>query len=125
MDNKVMTAFCRILEKGNNKRPRKIITPVFYEALTNTNGTHRDRERGKLAMQAAVRYIQDMDVYQYELLLIPIRVGLHWTSVAVDMVTRQIRYLDSNHEGGSEHILKFRRWLCHEWGRFHTEPAPE
>ena len=47
-----------------------------------------------MAIQAAARYTQELDVYQYELLLIPIRVGLHRTSAAVDMVARQIKYLD-------------------------------
>ena len=74
-------------------------------------------------MQAAARYTKDLDVYLYELLLVPLRVGPHWTSVVVDMATQQIRYLDSTQEGGSEHILKIRRWLRHAWEPFHTEQA--
>ena len=40
LDNEVMTAFCSLLEKVDNKRPSKILTPAFYEALTYTNGAH-------------------------------------------------------------------------------------
>ena len=109
LDNEVMTAFCRNLETRNNKRPFKILSPVFYEALTNSNRAHTDTERGKMAMQAAARYTHYLDVYQYDLLLIPVRVGPNNTSVAVDMATLQIRYLDSTHEWESEHILKIRR----------------
>ena len=65
---------------------------------------HTGRERGKVAIQAAARYMQDMNVYRYELLLLPIRVDLHCTSVAVDMVALPIIFFDSTHEGGSEHI---------------------
>ena len=56
MDNEVMTVFCHIPDRGDNKRPSKILTPAFYEALINTNWTHTDREYGKVAIQAAARY---------------------------------------------------------------------
>ena len=47
-DTKGMTAFCRILEIENNKRPCKVLAPALYEALTNTNEKNRDIKRGKI-----------------------------------------------------------------------------
>ena len=57
----------------------------------------------------AKRYTQGIDTYQYKLIMLPIRIDNHWTSVAINMITKQIRYLDTIHEGGSDVILKIKR----------------
>ena len=54
--------------------------------------------------------------------MLSIWIDKHLTSVAIDMVTKQIRYLDTIHEGGSDVILKIKRWLREQWVCFHTDP---
>ena len=43
----VMTGFCKVLPPG------------FYETLTNTKGTYRERSRNKVSLPATARYTQD------------------------------------------------------------------
>ena len=84
--------------------------------------------RGRSTQQnkdAARRYTQGIDIYQYDMILIPIWIDKHWTSVAIDTAKKQIRYLDTVYEGGSEVLLLIKRWLREQWERFHTEPPPE
>ena len=59
------------------------------------------------------------------MVLIPVWIDKHWTSVAIDNVKKRIRYLDTLYEGGSEVLLKIKRWLREQWERFHTDPPPE
>ena len=103
-----MQAFCRMLDKGKNKRHCKIFPRESYGALC-TEGQRGGGVRG--IKSDAKRYTQGIDIYQHELIMLPIWIDKHWTSVAIDMVTKQIRYLDAVYEGGCGVILKINRWL--------------
>ena len=63
LDTDVMTALFQLLDKGSNKRHCKVLTPGFYEALTNTNGTYRKRAWNKLSLTAAARCTQKQDMF--------------------------------------------------------------
>ena len=67
---------------------------------------------------------RNINIFDYQLLLIPIWLGNHWTHIAIDTSTRQIRYLDSGGEGGDQYLLAIRRWLKTEWKRFYKDNAP-
>ena len=84
LDTDVMTDFCRLLDKGNNKRHCKVLPLGFYKALTNTNETYWERARNKLSLTAAARYTKEQYIFQYEVILIPIRVGQHWIFLRKD-----------------------------------------
>ena len=77
LHNEVMSAFCRLLDNGNNKRHYKNFKPGLYEALS------LEGQRGKTIKEnkdAARRYSQGIDIYQYEVILLPIWIDKHWTT---------------------------------------------
>ena len=122
VDSDIMGAFCRILDNGPKRRHCKIFKPGLYDALNAGGGPGRTARVGK---SDANRYTQGIDIYQYEMLLVPIWIDKHWSSIAIDTAKKQIRYLDTIYEGGSEIFRRIKRWLREQWERFHTEPPPE
>ena len=71
------------------------------------------------------RFTQGIDIFQYKMIMLPIWIDKHWTSVAVDMITKKVRYLDTVYEGGGDILLKIKRWLRGQWVSFDTDPPPE
>ena len=59
------------------------------------------------------------------MILVPIWIDKHWTSISIDTVKKHIRYLDIIYKGGSEIFRRIKRWLREQRERFHTEPPPE
>ena len=59
------------------------------------------------------------------MIVLPIWIDKYWTRVAVDMITKHIRYLDKVYEGGGEVLVKIMRWLREQRVSCHTDPPPE
>ena len=108
--------------KATTNVTAKLSLPCLYDALCQEGQKGGSNEGSK---HDAKRYTQEIDIYQYEMIMLSIWIDKHGTSVAVDMITKQIRYLDTVYEGGSEVLLKIKRWLRGQWVRFHTDPPPE
>ena len=67
IDNEVMGAFCRLLDSGHNKRHCKIFKPGLYDALGQGKLDQRTAKRRK---DDERRYTQELDIFQYEVVLI-------------------------------------------------------
>ena len=62
-------------------------------------------------------YTRNIDIFQYQLILVPVIVKSHWTLIAVDMALNQIRYLDSQAGTGMQFLPAIKRWLAFEWNK--------
>ena len=55
-----------------------------------------------------------VDLFSYDIVLIPIHLGMHWSLAVVDFINKQLRYYDSL--GGQNHscLTRVRRYLVSE-----------
>jgi sentrin-specific protease 1 len=56
------------------------------------------------------RWTRKVDLFSYDLLLVPIHLGMHWTLACVDFKCKEIRYYDSMN-GNNNECLKALRFV--------------
>ena len=56
------------------------------------------------------RWTRKVDIFSYNLIVVPIHLGLHWTLAVVDMNFQEIRYYDSMN-GNNNECLKALRYF--------------
>ncbi len=56
------------------------------------------------------RWTRKVDIFSYNLIVIPIHLGLHWTLAVIDMNCQEIRYYDSMN-GNNNECLKALRYF--------------
>jgi len=120
----IVDAYGRRLQASHTRRFCKFFPTSFFEKLVDPNGTINRQEKGVLNISRCKGYTTEINIFEYQLLLIPVMVDKHWTLVAADMNTRQVRYLDPAGAGGLAHLLAIRRWLASEWKRFYRSAFP-
>ena len=78
------------------------LSMIEYRSLTHTNlpsiyvySIHFYPKLCKGGHRAVAKWTKDRDIFDYDLLLIPIHLGNHWCLATVDPKARVIRYFDS------------------------------
>uniref|UniRef100_A0A1I7Z7K7 ULP_PROTEASE domain-containing protein n=1 Tax=Steinernema glaseri TaxID=37863 RepID=A0A1I7Z7K7_9BILA len=64
--------------------------------------------------ESVKRWTRKVDIFSYELLLVPIRIDQHWSLAVVDMTEKTIDYYDSMHLGNGGGLRKLRKYLASE-----------
>lgn len=54
------------------------------------------------------RWTRKVDIFSYDLILIPIHLGLHWTLSVIDFSCQEIRYYDSMNGNNNECLRSLR-----------------
>jgi hypothetical protein len=119
----IVDAYGRRLQTSYTRRLCKFLPTSFFDKLFNPNG-RRQQDKGILNISACKGYTAEINIFEYQILLIPIFANRHWSLIAADMQTRQVRYIDSEGEGGLSYILAIRRWMASEWKRFYKSAFP-
>jgi sentrin-specific protease 1 len=60
------------------------------------------------------RWTRKTDVFSFDLILVPIHLGLHWTLAVVDFSCREVRYYDSMNGNNGECLRALRSYLSEE-----------
>lgn len=60
------------------------------------------------------RWTRKIDVFGFDLILVPIHLGLHWTLAVIDFECREIRYYDSMNGNNGECLKALRNYLTEE-----------
>ena len=89
----------------------------FYRRLFNPSGGDKHQPSDTVNIRQVLAYTRGIDIFQYQLILVPVLVKSNWTLIAVDMALNQIRYLDSQAGTGMQFLPAIKRWLAHEWNR--------
>ena len=87
LDSDIIGAFCRLLDNGTKRRHCKVFKPGLYYAQSVSGPQGKATKGGK---DDAKRFTHGIDVFQYEVILVPIWIDKHWTSIAIDTVKKQI-----------------------------------
>ena len=103
-----MGTFSKILDNGHNRKHCKIFKPCLYAALSLDGAPRTTARVGK---DDAYRYKQGINIYQYEMIMIPILIDKQWSSIAIDTVKIQIRYLNKIYKRGSEILIRIKLWF--------------
>ena len=77
------------------------------------------RTKAQLDLDKVKGFTADVNIFEYQILLIPVLVHNHWTLIYADTRLLQVGYLDSDGDGGLEYIL------AREWKRFYRTPFPD
>ena len=117
-----MGAFCKLPDSNHNQRHCRIFKPGLYDALRQGK---LDQKTGKRRKNDERRYTQELNIFQFEVVLIPVWIDKHWTIVAIDIVKMKQKYLDTLYEGGSNVLFQINRWPREQWDWLYTDPPPE
>ncbi len=56
------------------------------------------------------RWTRKCDIFSFDLILVPIHLGLHWTLAVIDVACKEVRYYDSMN-GNNQDCLKALRYV--------------
>jgi len=115
LDNTVVNAYCTMLQDKCMTRRVKIMGTSFFSRLYNPDGINKYQPSDTLNLKQVASYTRTLDIFQYQLILIPVLLKHHWTLIAVDTTAEQIRYYDSGPGDGLQYITAVKRWLAYEW----------
>lgn len=94
--NFYMNLICERSQKENSLRKCYAFTTFFYPKLL------------KDGYNSLKRWTRKIDIFSYDLILVPIHLGLHWTLAAVDFTCNEIRYYDSMNGYNNECLKAIR-----------------
>lgn len=60
------------------------------------------------------RWTRKIDIFSFDLILVPLHLGLHWTLAVIDFNCREIRYYDSMNGNNGECLKALRNYLNEE-----------
>lgn len=60
------------------------------------------------------RWTRKIDIFSYDLVLVPLHLGLHWTLAVIDFNCREIRYYDSMNGNNGECLKALKNYLNEE-----------
>ena len=120
LDNKAVDGYMSLLQGRSASRRVKSMGSSFFRRLFNPCGGDKHQLSDTVNMRLVSAYTRNIDIFQYQLILIPVIVKSHWTLIAVDTTMNQIRYFDSQAGTGMQFLPAIKRWLAHEWNRNST-----
>ena len=85
--NDIMDGYGRLLQKRNTTRHCKVLSSNFFENLYTPTGKAKQSPRETLNLKKAAAYTTEINIFEYQLILIPVLVKEHWTLIAVDVNT--------------------------------------
>lgn len=60
------------------------------------------------------RWTRKIDIFSFDLILVPLHLGLHWTLAVIDFNCREVRYYDSMNGNNGECLKALRNYLNEE-----------
>ncbi len=97
-----MTLICERSKNGESPKVHAFTT-FFYPKLI------RD------GYSALRRWTRKTDIFSFDLILVPVHLGLHWTLAVIDFSVREVRYYDSMNGNNSECLRALRGYLADEY----------
>ena len=94
IDSIIVDSYLSQLGKRSTRRKVKIMGADFMRRLYNPAGIDPARQANTIDFSNLRTSDKNCDIYNYDVVLIPMLVKSHWTLVMVDVEKEQIRYLD-------------------------------
>jgi Ulp1 family protease len=127
VDSHVVDGYLRLLQGRSTNRYIKCMSTNFFNRLYNPIGIDKNRPADTVNLASVSKDFTGVDLFQTQLIFIPVLVKSHWTLIVVDTVAEQIRYLDSQHGDGTAYLNAVKRWIAKLWNNDksnHNIPFP-
>lgn len=99
LNDEIINFYMSLIAERSKQTDIKIhtFTTFFYPKLL------------KDGFQSLKRWTRKVDIFSFDLILVPIHLGLHWTLAVIDLACKEIRYYDSMNNNNYECLkaLKF------------------
>ncbi len=99
LNDEIINFYMSLIAERSKQNDIKIhtFTTFFYPKLL------------KDGFQSLKRWTRKVDIFSFDLILVPIHLGLHWTLAVIDLACKEIRYYDSMNNNNNECLkaLKF------------------
>ena len=115
VDSTIIDGYLRLLQSRSTNRLIKCMGSCFLKRLYNPGGEDKHRPSDTVDLAYVSSYTKGIDIFAFQTVLIPVLVKSHWSLIAVDLETKQIRYLDSQQESGVQYLAAVKRWVASEW----------
>ncbi|CAL2047953.1 unnamed protein product [Caenorhabditis brenneri] len=60
------------------------------------------------------RYTRKIDLFSFEIILVPVHLGMHWCMAVIDMVERKIELYDSLYDGNTDVLPALKKYIAEE-----------
>ncbi|EGT51593.1 hypothetical protein CAEBREN_10473 [Caenorhabditis brenneri] len=60
------------------------------------------------------RWTRKVDIFSYEIILVPVHLGMHWCMAVIDMVERKIEFYDSLYDGNTAVLPALKKYIAEE-----------
>ncbi|XP_034656569.1 sentrin-specific protease-like [Drosophila subobscura] len=112
-DNIINFYLCMIVERSQALgRPSVYAMSTFFTEKLLDGGGHA----------AVRRWTRHVDIFAYDLILVPVNQHLHWTLAVIDMAGQAITYYDSKAGENYKLLSALERYLCEEFEDKHGQP---
>jgi len=89
--------------REDNKYPKVFAYNTFFYSTYKDNGYSRVR-----------RWTKKEDIFSYDLLLVPVHLGMHWCLATIDVANKSINYYDSMNGNNQTCVDLLKRYLTEE-----------
>ena len=120
----VAQAYVKIAQQSNITRHLKVMNVTFFDRLYNPTGIICNRPSATMDLKEVARDTREINIFEYQMVNIPVRLKQHWTFINIDMGSNSIRVIDSDGDGGGQYANAIRRWLMAEWKQFYKDRSP-
>ncbi|CAL2048386.1 unnamed protein product [Caenorhabditis brenneri] len=60
------------------------------------------------------RYTRKVDLFSYEIILVPVHLGMHWCMAVIDMVAQKIEFYDSLYDDNTDVLPALKKYIAEE-----------
>lgn len=105
LNDEIINFYMSLIAERSKQAEIKIhtFTTFFYPKLL------------KDGYQSLKRWTRKTDIFSFDLILIPIHLGLHWTLSIIDFTCKEIRYYDSMNGNNNECLKALKNYLKEEY----------
>lgn len=104
LNDEIINFYMSLIAERSKESDIKIhtFTTFFYPKLL------------KDGFQSLKRWTRKIDIFSFDLVLVPIHLGLHWTLAVIDLLCKEIRYYDSMNGNNHECLKALKLYLKEE-----------
>ncbi|XP_034136557.1 sentrin-specific protease-like [Drosophila guanche] len=112
-DNIINFYLCLIVERSEAlDHPSVYAMSTFFAEKLLDGGGHA----------AVRRWTRNVNIFAYDLILVPVNQHFHWTLAVIDMARQAITYYDSKAGENCKLLTALERYLCEEFEDKHGQP---
>eukprot|EP01012_Entosiphon_sulcatum_P028665 TRINITY_DN3472_c0_g1_i8.p1 TRINITY_DN3472_c0_g1~~TRINITY_DN3472_c0_g1_i8.p1 ORF type:complete len:372 (+),score=74.19 TRINITY_DN3472_c0_g1_i8:48-1163(+) len=111
LNDEVVNIYFSLIQRRSEERPgfprTFVFNSFFYEKLSNKGGGFN--------YPSVSRWTRKVDLFSYDLILVPVHLSVHWTLAVIALHEQRIEFYDSLGSVDTTHAQKLLWYLEEEW----------